>query len=212
MKNRFYAIIGLSSPVLLLTTYFIMANQRPEYSFLYKQISELGSLDAPNKWIWNICGYIIPGLLISIYSIGLYNSIATKNSSKLPLIGIFLSGFFMTFTGIFPADMDDRSSTTTILHMVGSYGSYIFFLIGAFTYSKLMRQNSYWKSSNLPLLIFVWTTILFGSWHYIFPNIPSVGQRITFFFYFAWISYTAIKLYKLPTKIPVANIGQHIGL
>lgn len=206
MTNRNYAILGLLAPILLGITYFIMANQRPEYSFLYKAISELGSLDAPHKWIWNIFGYIIPGFLISIYSIGLYKFVATKNSSKLPLTGIFLSGFFMAFSGFFPADMEDRTATTTILHMIGSYGSYIFFLIGAFTYPKLMKPNSYWKSINLPLLIFVWTTILFGSWHYIFPNIPSVGQRITFFFYFAWISYSAIKLYKLPTKDPVANI------
>lgn len=208
MNNHFYAIMGLSSAVLIWTTYFLMANQRPEYSFLYKQISELGSLDAPNKWIWNIFGYIIPGLLISIYSIGLYNSIARKNSSKLPLIGIFLSGFFMSFSGIFPADMDERSSTTTILHMVGSYGSYIFFLIGAFTYPKLMKQDRYWKNSNLPLLIFVCLTILIGFWHKVFPHIPSVGQRITFFFYFAWISYTSIQLYKLPIKSEVAKIVQ----
>lgn len=206
MKNRHYAIIGLLAPTLLCTTYFIMANQRTEYSFLYKQISELGAVDAPNNWIWNIFGYSIPGLLLSIYSIGLYKAIATKPSSKLPLIGIFFSGFFMLLSGVYPADMAHRSSTTTILHMVGSYGSYIFFLISAFTYPKLFKSSSYWKSSNLPLLIFVWTTIIFGFWYYIFPNIPSVGQRFTFFFYFSWISYTAIKLYKLKDKIPVADI------
>lgn len=207
MKNRIYAVIGLSSPILLLTTYFIMGNQRPEYSFLYKLVSELGALDAPNKWIWNIFGYIIPGILISIYSIGLYKSIATKKSSKLPLIGIFLTGFFLMFSGVFPADMENRSSTTTILHMVGSYGSYLFFLIGTFTYPKLMKANSYWKSSNLPLLTFVWLTIISGTWSWVFPNIPAVGQRITFFFVFAWIAYTAIKLYKLPKESQLLKLN-----
>lgn len=205
MTNRNYAILGLLAPILLWLTYFIMANQRPEYSFLYKAISELGSLDAPNKWIWNILGYILPGILISVFSIGLYRSIALPNSSKLPLIGIFLSGFFMTFSGVFPANMEDRTSTTTILHMVGSYGSYLFFLIGALTYPRSMKLNSYWKSSNFPLLIFVSFTIIFGFWHKVFPNIPSVGQRITFLFYFAWIFYTAVKLYKLPEEILVPN-------
>ncbi len=205
MKNKQYAIAGLLAPVILWVTYFIMANQRPEYSFLYKAISELGSMDAPDKWLWNIFGYIIPGLLISVYSIGLYKSIATEKASKLPLIGIFLSGFFMAFSGIFPADMDIRSSTTTILHMVGSFGSYLFFLIGAFTYPKVMKKNAYWKSSTLPLLIFVWATIIFGSWSWIFPDMPSVGQRIVFFFYFAWIAYTAIKLYQAPQEIPIVK-------
>ncbi len=205
MNNKNFAVAGLLAPILLWTTYFIMASQRPEYSFLYKAISELGSLDAPNKWMWNIFGYIIPGLLISFYSIGLYKSVATEKSSKLPLMGIFLSGFFMTISGIFPADMDNRSSATTLLHMVGSYGSYVFFLLGAFSYPKLMKRKEYWKNSSLPLLIFVWLTIVCGSWYLIFPNIPSVGQRIVFFFYFAWITYTAIKLYKAPEESLVAK-------
>lgn len=203
MTNRNYAICGLLAPILLWCTYFIMVNQRPEYSFLYKAISELGSLDAPNKWIWNIFGYIIPGILISVYSVGLYRSVAPPNSSKLPLVGIFMSGFFMSFSGIFPANMENRISIMTILHLVGSYGSYIFFLIGAFTYTKLFRRNSYWKSSNLTLLSFVILTIIFGSWHQVFPHIPSVGQRIVFFFYFAWIFYTAIKLHNLPKESPL---------
>lgn len=198
MTNRNFAIIGLFAPISFLITYLIMANAKPEYSFLYKQISELGSVDAPNKWIWNIFGYIIPGLCISVFSLGLYKSVIFVKSSKLPLIGIFLSGLFMTFSGIFPANMGDRFSETTILHMVGSYGSYIFFLIGSFTYPKLMKFNSYWKNSNVPLLVLVWLTIVFGSWYYMFPNIPSVGQRITFFLYYAWICHTSTKLYKLP--------------
>lgn len=95
MNNKLYASAGLFATILLWTTYFIMANQRPEYSYLYKQISELGALDAPNKWTWNIFGYIISGILISIFSIGLYKSMAIKNSSKLPLFfnGIFYDAF-----------------------------------------------------------------------------------------------------------------------
>ncbi|WP_026449438.1 DUF998 domain-containing protein [Aequorivita capsosiphonis] len=205
MTNRNYAILGLISPILFGATYFIMANQRPEYSFLYKLVSELGSLDAPNKWTWNILGYIIPGILISMYSIGLYKSMAEKKSSKLPLIGIFLTGFFLMFSGVFPADLDNRSSITTIFHMIGSYGSYLSFLIGTFTYSKLMKDNNYWKSSNVTLLIFVWLTIASGTWSWFFPNIPSVGQRVNFFFVFAWIAYTAVKLYRLPKENPIPN-------
>lgn len=204
MTNRSYAAAGLLAPALLWTTYFIMVNQRPEYSFLYKAISELGSLDAPNKWLWNIFGYIIPGLLISIFSIGLYKSFDSEKAARIPSTGIFLSGFFMTVSGIFPADMEHMSSATTILHLVGSYGSYVFFLIGAFSFPKLMKKSNYWRKANRPLLAFVWLTIICGSWYYLFPHIPSVGQRIIFFFYFAWISYTAIKLYRLPQEHPVA--------
>lgn len=205
MTNKFYGIIGIVTPIVFLTTYIIMSSIRPEYSMFTKAISELGSLDASNKWLWNSFGYILTGILIAIYAIGLYKNVDVTKSSKLPLYGILLSGVFMTVSGIFPGDFDNRESTTMLLHTVGSFGSYIFFLIGAFTYPKQMRKSEYWKQAIKPTLIFSWLTILFGSWPVIFPNMPALGQRITFLFYFLWISYTAIKLYLQPKESPVAN-------
>jgi hypothetical membrane protein len=177
-----------------------MSNLRPEYNLFHKAISELGSLDAPNKWTWNICGYILPGVLIAIFSFGLYKAISNQQGSKAPLIGFVLSGLFMSLSGVFPADMENRQSITTLLHMARSFGSYLFFLVGAFTYPKLMKKSGHWKKSIKPTLLFTWLTILFGNWFLIFPNIPSVGQRFVFLFYFMWIFYMAIQLYKQPEK------------
>ena len=200
MNNKGFAFSGIASAFLLGTTYFVMANMRPEYSFKYKAISELGSLDAPNLRFWNILGYIIPGLLIAMFSIGLYKYSAKNNNSKIPYYGLILSGLFMTLSGIFPADMENRKSTTTILHMIGSYGSYISFLFTAFTYPKIWKKNTNWQPLIKPTLICVWLTIVFGSWYLFFPNIPSVGQRIVFLFYFLWIVISAIRLYKTKTQ------------
>lgn len=205
MTNRSYGIIGIATPIVFLATYLIMSSIRPEYSMFTKAISELGSLDASNKWLWNSFGYILTGILISIYAIGLYKNVAVTKSSKLPLYGILLSGLLMTISGIFPGDFDNRQSTTMLLHTIGSFGSYIFFLIGAFTYPKQMRKSKYWKPTIKPTLIFTWLTILFGGWAFLFPNIPAFGQRIVFLFYFLWIIYTAIKLYKQPKESPVAT-------
>ena len=205
MTNKVYGIIGIIIPVLFWTTYTIMSSMRPEYSMFTKAISELGAVDAPNKWIWNSMGYMLIGILIAIYSIGLYKNVSFKKSSKLPLYGILLSGIFMTISGIFPGDFDNKQSTTMLLHTVGSFGSYIFFLVGAFTYPKLMNKTDYWKRAKKPTLIFTYLTIIFGAWAFVFPNIPAFGQRIVFFFYFAWIFYTGIKLYNEPTERPVAN-------
>lgn len=202
MNNKAYGIIGIATPIFFLTTYLIMSTIRPEYSMFTKAISELGSVDAPNKWLWNFFGYILTGVLIAIYAVGLYKNVAVVKSSNLPLYGILLSGIFMVISGIFPADMDDRQSTTTLLHTVGSIGSYIFFLIGAFTYPKLMKKSDYWTTAKKTTLIFTYLTIVFGAWFLVFPNIPALGQRIVFFFYFLWIFYTAIKLFNQPKKKP----------
>lgn len=202
MTNKQYAILGFLAPTIFWLTYFIMANLRPEYNFLTKAISELGSLDAPQKWAWNFFGYVLPGILIAIYSVGLFKNISTVKGSKLPLIGIILSVIFMSLSGIFPGDFDNRQSTTMVMHTVGSFGSYMFFLIGAFTYPKQMKKSKYWKKSIKPTLLFTWLSIIFGSWPFIFPSYPSFGQRIVFFLYFLWIFYTAIKLYNNQEKRP----------
>ena len=205
MTNKTYGIIGMVAPIVFLTIYIIMSSIRPEYSMFTKAISELGSVDAPNKWIWNSFGYILTGLLIAIYAFGLYKNMKVEKSSKLPLYGILLSGVFMAIAGIFPGDFNNKQSTTMLLHTVGSIGSYIFFLIGAFTYVKLMNKTDYWKRAKKPTLIFTYLTIAFGAWPFIFSNIPSLGQRIVFFFYFLWIFYTANKLLNQQEESPVAD-------
>ncbi|PHS67912.1 MAG: hypothetical protein COB12_01455 [Flavobacterium sp.] len=205
MTNKTYGIIGIAIPTLFFTTYIIMSSIRPEYSMFTKAISELGSIDAPNKWVWNCLGYVFTGILIAIYGTGLYKNIAVENSSKLPLYGILLSGIFMAISGIFPGDFDNKESITMLLHTLGSFGSYIFFLVGAFTYPKLMGKSDYWKSAKKPTLILTYLTIIFGAWVFVFPNIPALGQRIVFFFYFLWILFTAIKLYNKPKESKVAN-------
>ena len=201
MKKNQFALAGLLAPTIFWITYAIHSNRRPAYSFLTKVISELGSLDAPNKWTWNISGYIIPGLLISVYSFGLFKAISTDQGSKWPMIGFVLCGLFMALSGIFPGDFDNRQSATMVLHVIGSFGSYIFFLVGAFSYPKQMKKSDYWKTAVKPTLLFTWLTILFGVWPYIFPTMPAVGQRVIFFFFFLWVFYTAIKLIKMPSRI-----------
>lgn len=198
MTSRHYALIGMVAPILFWSTYFIMAGLRPEYSFYTKAISELGSVDDPNKWVWNIFGYIMPGLLVSFYAYGLFSSNSMK-SKRLPMIGFVLSGLFMAMSGVFPGDFDNRQSTTMLLHTIGSFGSYLFYLLGAFTYAKEAKKTNYWNRTSKPVLIFTWLTILFGAWPFVFPDIPAVGQRLVFFFYFLVIFYTALKLYQAPS-------------
>ncbi|MET1259877.1 DUF998 domain-containing protein [Flagellimonas sp. DF-77] len=198
MTKKTYAILGFLAPVLFWGTYFIMAGQRPEYDFLTKAVSELGSVDAPNKWIWNGVGYILTGVLIAIFSIGLHNDIKTENSSKLPGLGIFLSGIFMVLSGLFPGDFEEKQATTMLLHTIGSFGSYLFFLMGAFTFPTPMKKSPYWKNAVRPTLTITWLSIIFGSWPFVFRDFPAVGQRIVFAFYFLWMLYTAYRLYHSP--------------
>jgi len=84
-----YGTAGILAPIIFLMTYLIMSSIRPEYSHFTKAISELGSLDAPNKWWWSITGYILAGL-ISIFAIGLRKYVNPNGKGKLAFWGLFL--------------------------------------------------------------------------------------------------------------------------
>lgn len=204
MTKKHYAIVGTASVILFILAYAILSAMRPEYSHAHKAISELGSVDVANKWVWNIFGYLLPGIMISVFSLGLHRSVDPSSSSNIPLVGIFLSGALMAFSGIFPGDFENRTSTTMLLHTIGSFGSYIFFLIGAMTYPRLMRKTEYWKSAIRPLLILAWVSIIFGIWPFLFPDIPSIGQRVTFLCYFLWIAYAAQHIYHQDSSYDIA--------
>ena len=198
MTNKHFALIGFLSIVVFWSTYFIMSLNRDDYSFLTKAISELGSVDAPNKWLWNLFGYIIPGIFTSIFCYGLVKNLANYGRYKLPLVGLVLSGLLMSFSGAFPGDFDNKRSMTMLMHNVGSFGSYIFFLLGAFTIPSLLRKSNYWEKTVLAGQIMVWMTIAFGAWSFIVPGYPAVGQRLVFAFYFLWIALHSFKLYNDP--------------
>lgn len=197
MRSRHYAWLGLLAPIIFWTTYLIMSALRPEYSFLTKAISELGSWDASNMWVWNCFGYMIPGIFISAFAVGLRNELFAEKPWSLPTIGIFGSGALMFISGVFPGDFNDRQSTSMLLHTVGSFGSYIFFLIGAFSFASHIKKHAVWRSSALFGEALTYGTIIFGSWPFVFPHYPAVGQRLVFLLYFMWIGWYAYSLLKI---------------
>lgn len=201
MTKNMYAYAGIAAAGIFWITYFLLSMSRPEYSVWYKAVSELGSMDVADKWLWNMGGYIVPGLLIVLFSIGLYRYTATEEGgNRFPLIGLLGSGVLMSVAGIFPGDFDNRQSTTMLLHTIGSFGSYLFFLVGAFTYPARMRASLYWKKMVRPALLCTWVTIVAGSWPMIVPSAPAFGQRIVFAGYFLWILLAAFRLLNQPTQ------------
>ena len=210
MSQKKYALAGLIAPLVFIVTYLVISSTRLEYSHLHKAISELGSMDAPNKWWWNIIGYISVGALISIFSIGLSKSTNPDGKGKLAFWGLFLSGLFMSLTGFFPGDFEDRTSITMILHTICSIGSFLFFLIAAFSYPSQFKKSEYWKKAIIPSLLLVILSVLSGFLRT--GSAPGLGQRVGFGFYFLWIVYLAFLLLKQEEiKTTVASNDKGFG-
>lgn len=133
ISARRIGLIAVITPVWFVGVYLVMASRRPEYSHLTKAISELGSLDAPNLWVWNVLGYVLPGLAVALLGVGLWREFAgLGRKATVPTMALLASGLFMALSGVFPGDFDNRSSLTMVLHTLSSLGSFVVFLVAGF--------------------------------------------------------------------------------
>lgn len=193
LSSRTNGSIGIVAVMMSILTIIIMAEIRTDgYDHLHKAISELGSLDANNKWIFNIFGYIIPGILISIFSLNLLKEFRPLSVKSYPFYLFFLSGLFLSLAGFFPADMEDRQSLSTIIHSVGSFGSGVFWLVCALTLWWQLKKRGGWKIVALSTFLIPFVMIIAMSM--VSENTPGLAQRIAFAANYSFILIIAGKL------------------
>jgi hypothetical membrane protein len=81
--HRSIALLAMAVPFCSLLVYLGMASTRPDVAHATKAISELGSVDTPNGWIWNICGYMIPGTIVASLGWGLGSHFCNTKGARL---------------------------------------------------------------------------------------------------------------------------------
>ena len=180
------SLVTMATPFWFLAVYLVMSGMRPEYRHTDQAISELGSLDAPNLWAWNVLGYILPGLAVVLLGIGLRRQLAAYGvRSTVPPVALMASGLLMALSGVFPANMADFRSITTLIHTVGSFGCYICFLIAGFGLPSALRKTEALRWAATPSVVLVIVSIVTGFLR--FAGMASIGQRITFACFFLWV-------------------------
>ncbi len=185
MANR-SLILGLAANLLFWPLLFVMAALRPEYSHFTKAVSELGTWDAPRMWVWNLLGYIVPGLLLAIAGWQTGRRFAPK-ARLLP--GLFvLAGLFMTLSGIVPGDMAHMDSATTRIHLLGAFGSLAAYILALILLA--LKLGGEWRNAAklaLGCLVLLAASVVLGS-----PHGPGLAQRLMFAVFLA--SYPALAL------------------
>ena len=179
MNNKTNGLIGISAVVIATLTIIIMAELRTDgYDHFHKAVSELGSLDAPNRWIFNILGFILPGILISIFSLNLLKEFRSYPIKSYPFYLLIISGLFLTLAGLFPADMENKESITTLMHGIGSIGSGVFWLLSALTLWWQLKKNKSWR--KVAISTFLIPFIMIFAMSFVAEDTPGLSQRIVF--------------------------------
>jgi hypothetical membrane protein len=200
MLNRHYAAVcGMAAGALCWSAMFVFAALRPSYSHLVNAVSELGAVGSPNALLWNLIGFIIPGVLLAIAGAAIARSVSPEGWKTTAYWMFVVSGLAFAGTGVFPAEMRDGSvlvtSASTRGHFVMSLIHGITWVVGAALLVPAMRRTSVWRGwhlVNLALILLV--LVAFSGLRGRLSD--ALVQRIAGLLYFAWFFVFSIRLFQ----------------
>jgi len=188
LTPRQIALAGTASAVLFWTALLAFGSLDPTYSQVTRAVSELGMAGAPHQWAWNVTGFILPGILLAGFGLGMARTMDGPASVGAALL--CLSGIFFAATGIFPADLQNMKAFATRAHILASLASFLVWLpapilIAVGAKRRAMRALM-WVS--IAGLICVLSGVIVGRE----VLARGLAQRLNFATYFAWVLAVAL--------------------
>ena len=112
-KNKSILHLGFLVPVIFWLTLLLSGRIYPEYNHLSNLVSELGALDAPSRWVFNL-GLLMCALLSLVFSIRLVRACRRSGLSTLPAWLLTVHGLSMAAAAIFPLPLPMHARAGTL--------------------------------------------------------------------------------------------------
>jgi hypothetical membrane protein len=159
MNRRAIGLVGIGVWVLFWSASIVFGALRPSYSHVTNTISELGAIGTPHATVWNVCGFIVPGILLAVVGAAIARSAnSTPSLSRAFATSLLvLSGLAVAGQGLLPAVMAngvaDITSPWTRGHFVSSLISGAAWAVGALMLIGPMKRNPDWRGLHLVSLL-----------------------------------------------------------
>jgi len=188
-------LFGLFSAILFLTSLVSFAAMRTDgYTHGTKAISELGAINAPNALAFNLLGFVIPGALTVLFAIALLKLAKGKLGRAGPML-LVACGLSFILAGLFPVDLSDRDSLTSIAHAIGASFAGLFWGLSLFWIGPGLKRGfklGFWGTMTPWFILFLIANFVWqGVWQTTGTVLPGWGQRIAFGGHFTWLAITS---------------------
>ena len=202
MSYRLIGLLGIGAWVLFWAASAALAALRPSYSHVVNTISELGAVGTPHAAIWNVVGFIIPGLVLAISGAAIARAATTAPSLSRGLATALLvvSGLAVAGQGVMPAEMvngvADVTSASTRGHFISSLISGAAWALGALLLVGPMRRNPSWRGLHVVSVVLLVLTVVAS--FALRGRLPDgLAQRTGNAFFCAWFVVMSLKLIRL---------------
>ena len=203
---RFVALCGVTAPVLMLVLWTVASLMRPGYDQLSQYGSELGT--GPNAIIMN-ANFVVTGLLIIAFAIGLFENIRGGSWAQMSsiLLGVFGAGELVG--GLFPCDPGCPIAAQSVFQLAHNVDAVIAFV--AITLAPLLvslglsrddRWRDYRSYSLVTGLLAIGLFLVFSATSIGYLGYVGLFQRLFLALPFLWIEVIATRLLRISGHDP----------
>jgi len=195
--QRASAACGIVAPFLSAVVAAGVGYLQPGYDFTEQRLSELGASGAPYAGLFNVMGLMAPGVLVAVFSLGLYSEFSSDRVARIGSGLLAVCGACLFMAGIFPCDVEfAEPSVSGITHGVFA-GIGTFAIIGAALAMWLgLKGDAAWRDhSRFSLGVVVVAVALYLPYQ-VCPLTGWIGvfQRMLVLVLLVWIEVMSIKL------------------
>jgi hypothetical membrane protein len=177
-------LLGLAATSLFASSLVFFAAAHPGYEHGTKAVSELGAAGAPNALPWNLIGFLLPGVLLALFGLGVGASARDRRAG----VYLALSGMAFAATAV-PADMSNLRSPLSLGHIAASLLVFAFWLPAAL---RLLKPPA--AGLRRATMIFLLLAIVAAAIRFTPLLLPGWGQRLSFLAYFGWVCTVSLLL------------------
>lgn len=199
---RFLALGGVTGPVLFTGVMLICVSLRPDYSHISQFISELGATDSPNATFMNVAGFIISGVMITVFGVSITFLLPKNLLSRIGSVLMLLFGVGMLVVGNFSCDIGcpREGSFENNLHDQISGPIFIMGIVGilllGISFRKVPLLHGLWIYSIASALLSL--GFMVGLINSIESKLLFTGlwQRLLLCTIFLWLAVVGMKLFR----------------
>jgi len=193
--NRWTAVAGWAGALACVAAAIAAGMRLDGYSHALHPLALLGADGVPNALVFNLVGFIVPGLLASVVALGLYRALPAA-AGWLPRIGarmLLVSALAFAAQGLFPLDPQDMDGQASGLHAAAWMIWWIAFVAGApLLASGLRRIRAVTIAVACALLAMMFVP----------PSLldPPLSQRIAVVAWLLWLALHGVSRQGLPHR------------
>lgn len=177
-----------------------VAGVRDGYAPALRAVGDLGAMGAPDAMLFNLVGFIVPGVLLLVFAWALEGAMARDGSGRGGRLGtglLMISALAFAAQGVFAFDLAEPDGAASQLHASALAFALLGLMAGAIFIAASLRRAPGWRGLSMLGPALAAMLLLFlaqppQAWLPMLEGRIGHAQRLVFGVYFLWFVLASV--------------------